>query len=74
MVWNKGVESAAFIRSDDPKLFPPGEYSRSLEDSTSGPGAPDLEIMAAPFGLKRGDDPIPQEAVGSMACALLRRV
>ncbi|KAI6042563.1 hypothetical protein EDC04DRAFT_2968509 [Pisolithus marmoratus] len=38
------VEGAAFCRSDDPVLFP--EYRHhSVQDSTSGPGSPDLELV-----------------------------
>ncbi|KAF8323358.1 alcohol oxidase [Clavulina sp. PMI_390] len=43
-----GAESAAFIRSDDPVLFPKEKYPSSIEDSTSGPGAPDLELITSP--------------------------
>ncbi|KAI6042562.1 hypothetical protein EDC04DRAFT_2891936 [Pisolithus marmoratus] len=38
------AEGAAFCRSDDPVLFP--EYRHhSVQDSTSGPGSPDLELV-----------------------------
>ncbi|KAI6116992.1 hypothetical protein EDD16DRAFT_1893426 [Pisolithus croceorrhizus] len=38
------VGGAAFCRSDDPVLFP--EYDQDkLQDSTSGPGSPDLELI-----------------------------
>ncbi|KAK0468990.1 uncharacterized protein EV420DRAFT_926 [Desarmillaria tabescens] len=45
-------EAVAFIRSDDPKLFPPSQYSQVLEDSTSGMGAPDVEFFCSPIGYK----------------------
>ncbi|KAG6910847.1 hypothetical protein DXG01_007162 [Tephrocybe rancida] len=45
-------ESAAFIRSDDPVLFPKDKYPDVLSDSTSGPGAPDLELFSTPLAYK----------------------
>ncbi|KAG5635723.1 hypothetical protein H0H81_010301 [Sphagnurus paluster] len=45
-------ESAAFVRSDDPVLFPKSEYPDTLPDSTSGPGAPDLEFFSTPLAYK----------------------
>ncbi|KAG6839846.1 hypothetical protein C0991_011120 [Blastosporella zonata] len=45
-------ESAAFVRSDDPVLFPKEEYPEVLEDTTSGPGAPDLELFSTPLAYK----------------------
>ncbi|KAG2154013.1 hypothetical protein DEU56DRAFT_868537 [Suillus clintonianus] len=38
-------ESVAFFRSDDQVLFPPAEYNNDIEDASSGPDAPDLEII-----------------------------
>ncbi|KAI6025912.1 hypothetical protein F5J12DRAFT_925738 [Pisolithus orientalis] len=43
-------EGAAFFRSDDPALFP--EYDHNVQDSTSGPGSPDLEVMVAPVLIR----------------------
>ncbi|KAG9101192.1 hypothetical protein FRC06_003277 [Ceratobasidium sp. 370] len=43
-------EAACFLRTDDPKLFP--GLSPLSEDSTSGPGAPDLELIGLPIGFK----------------------
>ncbi|KAK0205456.1 hypothetical protein DFS33DRAFT_1274353 [Desarmillaria ectypa] len=45
-------EAVAFIRSDDPKLFPPSQYSQVLEDSSSGAGAPDVELFCTSIGYK----------------------
>lgn len=45
-------ESAAFIRSDDPTLFPSSKYSTQLTDSTSAKDSPDLEIFTTPFAYK----------------------
>ncbi|KAF9260087.1 alcohol oxidase [Marasmius fiardii PR-910] len=44
-------EYAAFVRSDDPTLFPPAQYPK-LEDSTSSKNSPDLEIFTTPFAYK----------------------
>ncbi|KAF7336849.1 L-sorbose 1-dehydrogenase [Mycena venus] len=45
-------ESAAFVRTDDPVLFPPTEFPQKLEDSTSGPASPDLELFCTPMAYK----------------------
>ncbi|KAF7374613.1 hypothetical protein MSAN_00345900 [Mycena sanguinolenta] len=45
-------ESAAFVRSDDPILFPPLDFPHKLEDSTSGPASPDLELFCTPMAYK----------------------
>ncbi|KAJ6532077.1 hypothetical protein B0H19DRAFT_466960 [Mycena capillaripes] len=45
-------ESAAFVRSDDPVLFPSTDFPQKLEDSTSGPGSPDLEVFCTPMAYK----------------------
>ncbi|KAJ7471517.1 hypothetical protein B0H11DRAFT_2040302 [Mycena galericulata] len=45
-------ESAAFIRSDDPVLFPKSQFPQELEDSTSGPASPDLEIFCNAMAYK----------------------
>ncbi|THV07247.1 choline dehydrogenase [Dendrothele bispora CBS 962.96] len=49
-------ESAAFIRSDDPTLFPPSQYplpsNGPMVDSTSSANSPDLEIFTTPFAYK----------------------
>ncbi|KAI0950760.1 hypothetical protein AcW1_007983 [Taiwanofungus camphoratus] len=44
------AEAIAFVRSSDPKLFPPHEFARETEpeDATSGPGAPDIEFFVSP--------------------------
>lgn len=44
------AESACFFRSDDPKLFP--GLPSLHEDSSSGPGAPDIELIAMPIGFR----------------------
>ena len=45
------AEAVAFLRSDDPVLFPSAHYPDKLEDSTSGPGSPDLELLYLPVAL-----------------------
>ncbi|KAF9532479.1 hypothetical protein CPB83DRAFT_947689, partial [Crepidotus variabilis] len=41
-------EAAAFVRTDDPILFPLSEYPEKLVDSTSAKNAPDLEYFMTP--------------------------
>lgn len=45
-------ESAAFVRSDDPRLFPGTEFPDKLVDSTSAADSPDLELFSTPFAYK----------------------
>ncbi|KXN88615.1 L-sorbose 1-dehydrogenase [Leucoagaricus sp. SymC.cos] len=45
-------ESAAFVRTDDPKLFPSSKYPEQLRDSTSAKDSPDLEFFTTPFAYK----------------------
>ncbi|KAJ7285268.1 hypothetical protein C8J57DRAFT_1671770 [Mycena rebaudengoi] len=45
-------ESAAFVRTDDPVLFPPSKFPEKLVDSTSGPRGPDLELFTTPMTYK----------------------
>ncbi|KAJ7449019.1 alcohol oxidase, partial [Mycena galericulata] len=47
---NNWVESAAFFRSTDSALFPAVEYPQIIEDTTSGPDAPDLELLLSTNG------------------------
>lgn len=48
----QGAEAVAFARSDDPSLFPAGEFTRPIpEDATSGPECPDIELLAMAVGL-----------------------
>jgi len=48
-------EAATFFRTDDPKLFPPAEFNNDIEDSTSGPNAPDIEVIIVPSAVKDHD-------------------
>jgi choline dehydrogenase len=45
-------ESAVFLRTDDPKLFPKEVFPKTLTDTTSGPGSPDIEIFITPLAYK----------------------
>ncbi|KAG8213261.1 hypothetical protein J3R82DRAFT_11733 [Butyriboletus roseoflavus] len=51
-------EAAAFFRSDDQKLFPPAEYNNDIEDTTSAPNAPDIEIVLVPAVLEDHGTPL----------------
>ncbi|KAF8556234.1 alcohol oxidase [Imleria badia] len=44
-------EAVAFFRTDDQKLFPPAEFNNDIEDSTSGPNAPDIELIIVPAAV-----------------------
>ncbi|KDR78819.1 hypothetical protein GALMADRAFT_64035 [Galerina marginata CBS 339.88] len=45
-------EAAAFVRTDDPVLFPASEYPEKLVDSTSAKDSPDLELFETPVAYK----------------------
>ncbi|KJA26413.1 GMC oxidoreductase [Hypholoma sublateritium FD-334 SS-4] len=45
-------ECAAFVRSDDPVLFPEAEFPDKLVDTSSAPDSPDLELFSTPFAYK----------------------
>ncbi|KIK99600.1 GMC oxidoreductase [Paxillus rubicundulus Ve08.2h10] len=66
-------ESVAFFRADDPRLFPPAEYNNDIEDSTSGPDAPDIELIVAPVLIKTGTDVLQNELHGYTLLATLLR-
>ncbi|KAG9121771.1 hypothetical protein FRC07_002137 [Ceratobasidium sp. 392] len=58
------AEAACFLRSDNPKLFP--GLSPLNEDSSSGPEAPDLELISMPLAFKNhGKDHV---ADGDLMC------
>ncbi|KAI0091018.1 GMC oxidoreductase [Irpex rosettiformis] len=48
------VEAAAFLRSDDPALFPPEKFTAETtpEDTTTGEAAPDLEMFLSVIAYK----------------------
>ena len=65
------AEGVAFIRTDDPKLFPNSEEPPLVEDSTSGPECPDLELFVTPVGYNVfAPDSITAPAFGVHAVAL----
>ncbi|CAA7266836.1 unnamed protein product [Cyclocybe aegerita] len=45
-------ESAAFIRTDNPTLFPPSEFPEKLIDSTSAKDSPDIEYFCTSTAYK----------------------
>ncbi|OBZ72180.1 hypothetical protein A0H81_07611 [Grifola frondosa] len=49
------AEAISFVRSDDPVLFPREEYppEQVEEDTTSGPGAPDIELFFTPMAYRQ---------------------
>jgi len=58
MLWKTGTfktnfgESAAFVRTDDPELFPEESKAVKLKDSTSAGDSPDVEIFTTPMAYK----------------------
>ncbi|CAK5269718.1 unnamed protein product [Mycena citricolor] len=60
-------ESAAFVRTDDPVLFPPSEYTQTLADSTSGAASPDLELFCTPLAYK-----VPSMVPSCLTCTRMR--
>lgn len=67
------AESVAFFRSDDPTLFPREQFADDIEDTTSSPGAPDVELCACPITYKdHGYSIGPVGSSCSLTCVLLR--
>ncbi|KAH7334439.1 GMC oxidoreductase [Rhizoctonia solani] len=65
------AEAACFFRSDDPKLFP--GLPPLDEDSSSGPNAPDLELIPMPVAFKNhGSEPVPHGDLISIGTVALR--
>ncbi|KAF8581790.1 GMC oxidoreductase [Ramaria rubella] len=65
------AEAAAFVRSDDERLFPPDKYN--IKDESSGSNAPDLEAFVVPLGFtEHGHGPVPPVSMVSMGAVLLR--
>ncbi|KAF9451903.1 GMC oxidoreductase [Macrolepiota fuliginosa MF-IS2] len=64
-------DAAAFIRSDDPTLFPESEFQNKVKDSTSGDDGPDLEIFTTPLAYKEhGEYMFPMHTFSIHACLL----
>jgi len=51
MAMNFG-EAAAFVRTDDPVLFPESQFPEKLSDTTSAKDSPDLELFITPAAYK----------------------
>ncbi|CEL53828.1 hypothetical protein RSOLAG1IB_06609 [Rhizoctonia solani AG-1 IB] len=65
------AEAACFFRSDNPKLFP--GLPPLDEDSTSGPDAPDLELIVMPIAFKNhGLEPVTGGDLMSIGTIALR--
>ncbi|THV07257.1 alcohol oxidase [Dendrothele bispora CBS 962.96] len=67
-------EAAAFVRSDDPVVFPPEEYSADTlsKESASASDSPDLELFIIPLGYREhGKAGWPFHTL-SLHCCLLR--
>ncbi|PPR00781.1 hypothetical protein CVT24_000746 [Panaeolus cyanescens] len=62
-------EAAAFVRSDDPVLFPGAPV---LPDSTSAKDSPDLEIFSTPFAYKEHGKVVFNEHTFALHVYLLR--
>lgn len=70
------VENLAFARSDDPTLFPHERFppTNIPEDTTSGPDAPDIEIVFTPVALyEHGVLPFPIKGHHFSLLAILLR-
>ncbi|KAJ7261714.1 hypothetical protein B0H12DRAFT_1013392 [Mycena haematopus] len=65
-------ESAAFVRSDNTVLFPPEDFPHKLEDSTSGPSSPDLELFCTPLAYKEHGKILFDMHTYSLHCCLVR--
>jgi len=51
-LYKKFGEAAAFVRTDDPVLFPDSHFPEKLLDTTSAKDSPDLELFITPAGYK----------------------
>ncbi|KAJ7170935.1 hypothetical protein C8R43DRAFT_981616 [Mycena crocata] len=69
---NNFGESAAFLRTDDPVLFPASEFPQKLEDSTSGPTSPDLELFCTPMAYKEHGKIMFEGHTYALHCYLVR--
>ncbi|KDQ13529.1 hypothetical protein BOTBODRAFT_33538 [Botryobasidium botryosum FD-172 SS1] len=69
------AETAAFVRSTDPYFFPASGALGAIEDTTSGPSAPDLELMGLPFFIpvgRPGEMELPSLDTYAVGTVLLR--
>ncbi|KAF8481381.1 alcohol oxidase [Gautieria morchelliformis] len=64
-------EAAAFVRTDDAKLFPPDSYQ--IKDESSSLTAPDIEVVMVPMGYtEHGFGYTPPGSLVTMGAVLLR--
>ncbi|KAJ7171686.1 alcohol oxidase [Mycena crocata] len=67
------MDAGAFFRSSDLTLFPPTAFPSVIEDATSGPDAPDLELTVTPIGYKdHGRATLPNKPSLGLHIILLR--
>ena len=68
-------EAVAFFRSDDRvlNLGPQGPTERVQEDPTSGPDAPDLEIIVCPAAVREHNTPIGKDLYAYQMLVVLLR-
>ena len=59
----------AFVRANDPKVFPASQVVPLTEDSTSGPECPDIELFVSPMGYV-STGPFTETCFGVHAVAL----
>ena len=59
----------AFVRANDPKIFPASQVAPLTEDSTSGPECPDIELFVSPMGYT-STGPFTETCFGVHAVAL----
>lgn len=74
-LFSQMAEQMAFVRSDDPTLFPPSEFPNPVTgpDSTSGLNSPDLEFIPLPLSTRgHGRAKVPGGDLGSLNVILLR--
>ncbi|KLO06053.1 alcohol oxidase [Schizopora paradoxa] len=71
---NNVCDAAAFVRSDDPSLFPPSKAEEAeTEDPTSSLTAPDLELLSSALGwADHGFGEVPQGDLCSIGITALR--
>jgi len=53
VVEHQFVDAAAFVRTDDPVLFPASEYPEVLVDTTSAKDSPDMELFIVPIAIEK---------------------
>ncbi|KAG9315037.1 hypothetical protein JVU11DRAFT_4149 [Chiua virens] len=68
-------EAVAFFRTDDQTLFPPSDYNNDIEDTTSAPNAPDIEVIILPVPIENHSFTLEAGLHGyTLATTVLRKV